>query len=177
MPCLRCHYPISGTLNCAFALLFSFPSRYSVRYRSWGIFSVGSLYSRLYAPKQGHITLERSPRLYDFAYRAITVYDGVFQLTSARRLAFKKTPKHHISTCLAARIRFALDARSVALLTQSLLISFPLPTKIFQFRRFPPLSRPFGDPRFAGCMLLAGAYRSLPRPSSVPKPNHPLDSV
>ena len=28
--------------------------------------------------------------------------------------------------------------------------------------------RPFGDPRVEGCVLLAGDYRSLPRPSSAP---------
>ncbi len=34
-------------------------------------------------------------------------------------------------------------------------------------------SAQFGDPRFDGCMRLAGAYRSLPRPSSAPEPSHP----
>lgn len=33
--------------------------------------------------------------------------------------------------------------------------------------------RPFGDPRVEGCVLLAGDYRSLPRPSSAPVPRHP----
>ena len=32
---------------------------------------------------------------------------------------------------------------------------------------------PFGNPRFYGCMRLAGAYRSLPRPSSRSEPSHP----
>lgn len=36
---------------------------------------------------------------------------------------------------------------------------------------------PFGDPGFQGCMLLAQAYRSLPRPSSAPKPSHPPDGM
>jgi hypothetical protein len=35
----------------------------------------------------------------------------------------------------------------------------------------------FGDPRIEGCLRLPGAYRSLPRPSSAPKPSHPPDSV
>ena len=32
---------------------------------------------------------------------------------------------------------------------------------------------PFGYPQIKGCVLLPGAYRSLPRPSSPPKPSHP----
>ena len=32
---------------------------------------------------------------------------------------------------------------------------------------------PFGDPGIYGCLLLPQAYRSLPRPSSAPKPSHP----
>ena len=36
---------------------------------------------------------------------------------------------------------------------------------------------PFGHPRFYGCMRLAGAYRSLPRPSSAPEPSHPPGGV
>ena len=36
---------------------------------------------------------------------------------------------------------------------------------------------PFTDPRFYGCMRLAGAYRSLPRPSSAPEPSHPPSGV
>ena len=31
----------------------------------------------------------------------------------------------------------------------------------------------FGYLRIEACMRLPGAYRSLPRPSSVPKPSHP----
>ncbi len=32
---------------------------------------------------------------------------------------------------------------------------------------------PFGDPGINGCMRLPPAFRSLPRPSSVPEPRHP----
>ena len=35
----------------------------------------------------------------------------------------------------------------------------------------------FRDPRIEDCMRLPGAYRSLPRPSSAPKPSHPTGSV
>ncbi len=36
---------------------------------------------------------------------------------------------------------------------------------------------PFGNPRFNGYMRLPGAYRSLSRPSSAPKPSHPPGGV
>jgi len=39
---------------------------------------------------------------------------------------------------------------------------------------YPRQEVPFGHPRFYGCMRLAGAFRSLPRPSSAPEPSHPL---
>ena len=36
---------------------------------------------------------------------------------------------------------------------------------------------PFGYLRIVDCLRLPGAYRSLPRPSSPPKPSHPLFGV
>jgi hypothetical protein len=62
------------------------------------------------------------------------------------------------------------------------LLSFPRPTKMFQFRHLPLTTlyiqvvvqqhyslwvSPFGDLRFKGCWHLPEAYRSLLRPSSV----------
>ena len=66
------------------------------------------------------------------------------------------------------------------LLTPYQLVSFPGGTKMFQF---PPCSfasfggELFGNPRFNGCLRLPWAYRSLPRPSSLPEPSHPLNGV
>ena len=76
-------------------------------------------------------------------------------------------------TCRLVRFRSPL-------LSESRLISVPLPTEMFQFRRF-ALSRlciqrevtlagwvsPFGHPRIKACTRLPGAYRSVPRPSSA----------
>jgi hypothetical protein len=73
------------------------------------------------------------------------------------------------------------------------LISFPRPTWMLPFGRF-PLHRsrqwsdtqrrsagcqeiPFGHPRINACLRLPGAYRSLPRPSSAPKPSYPPAGV
>ena len=52
----------------------------------------------------------------------------------------KKQSKHHISFVFQQRIQFALSCFQSLLLTTSLLISFPLGTKTFQFPRFPILT-------------------------------------
>ena len=41
----------------------------------------------------------------------------------------------------------------------------------------PPQEVPLGDPRIEARLRLPGAYRSLPRPSSAPKPRHPPAGV
>ncbi len=41
----------------------------------------------------------------------------------------------------------------------------------------PPREVPLGDPRIEARLRLPGAYRSLPRPSSAPKPRHPPAGV
>jgi len=68
------------------------------------------------------------------------------------------------------------------------MVSPPSPTEMFPFGEFPSLNGmrwvirptrevPFGHPQINGCMRLPGAFRRLPRPSSVPKPSYPLDGV
>lgn len=46
------------------------------------------------------------------------------------------------------------------------------PTSFRNFRDFP-----FRDLRIKGCVRLLWAFRSLPRPSSLPEPNHPPNRV
>ena len=73
-----------------------------------------------------------------------------------------------------------------------ILVSFPPPTWMFPFGGFPyrAFARyaanrlrgrlqeiPLGHPRIDACMRLPGAYRSLPRPSSAPKPSYPPAGV
>ena len=84
-------------------------------------------------------------------------------------------------------IRFALCRFRSPLLTASLLVSFPPPTKMFQSGGFPipngtAMGLPwqevlFGDLRFKGSLRLPGAYRSLARPSSAPEPSNPPNGV
>ena len=91
--------------------------------------------------------------------------------------AGEDVPRHHIPPMFPWKVRDALCRFQSPLLTASRLISFPPPTKMFQFGGFPfPKERPpkrprfaLGDPGFYGCMRLARAYRSLPRPSSASK--------
>ncbi|TMI36309.1 hypothetical protein E6H26_05055 [Candidatus Bathyarchaeota archaeon] len=53
-----------------------------------------------------------------------------------------------------------------------------VPPPIWEFPRYHPGREvPFGNLRIEGCVRLPGAYRSLPRPSSAPKPSHPSGGV
>ena len=86
-----------------------------------------------------------------------------------------------MSTSFLKQIQFALFCFRSLLLTESLLVSFPAGTKTFQFPALLLLAEcydevVFGNPGFKGCMHLAQAYRSLPRPSSAIKPSCPSDS-
>lgn len=79
-------------------------------------------------------------------------------------------------------IRFELCRFHSPLLAASRLISFPAPTKMFQFGAFPIITDhygevPFGNPGFIGSLHLPRAYRSLARPSSALEPSHPPDSI
>jgi hypothetical protein len=89
--------------------------------------------------------------------------------------------KPHISPWFPMGIRFVLFRFHSPLLTESHLISFPLPTEMLQFRRFPfhlgmaqsarrSYSAICGSKRF---MPLPATFRSLSRPSSALEPSHP----
>jgi hypothetical protein len=82
-----------------------------------------------------------------------------------------------------ARLRFRLWPVRSPLLRPSRLISCPRGTEMFQFPRFacadlciqsatsghdPAQVPPFGYPRISACLRLPEAFRSLPRPSSLP---------
>jgi len=87
-------------------------------------------------------------------------------------------------------VRFGLFPFRSPLLRESRLVSLPPPTRMFPFGGFPlpagsapPRTSsagqevPFRHPGIYGCMRLPRAYRSLPRPSSAPKPSHPPGGV
>jgi hypothetical protein len=100
-------------------------------------------------------------------------------LLSRRVQVTKKdvTGSHHISCTLPHRIQFVLRRFRSTLITASLLLSFPAGTKMLQFPACPILTDEFRNLWFKGCMRLARAFRSLPRPSSALKPSHPLDGL
>ena len=105
-------------------------------------------------------------------------------VTSRRsRTPSSSAPQHRLHNAygLYRASRFRLFPVRSPLLRESLLLSFPEVTKMFQFTSFassglwihPEMIRhnphqvaPFGDPRISGCLHLSGAYRSLSRPSS-----------
>ncbi len=90
-------------------------------------------------------------------------------------LAFRTlTGPHHISPSLLKGIQFALCRVPSTVITASQLLSFPAGTKILQFPASPFLSEQLRNPWLNGCMRLAKAFRSLPRPSSTLKPSYPL---
>jgi hypothetical protein len=80
------------------------------------------------------------------------------------------------------QIRFALFPFRSLLVGESLLISLPSGTKMFQFPECACLSAytrmiALGDLGFNCRMRIAQAYRSLPRPSSQSKPSYSSSSL
>ena len=125
-----------------------------------------------------------------FAYRTFTSYGGTFQYLQLH-LRFVSTRRCYTtvrpgpSTPLVQRVqaytysRFRLFPVRSPLLRESLLLSFPADTKMFQFPAFtsafrrmtghyPSRVSPFGYLRVSVYMQLSGAFRSLSRPSSSP---------
>ena len=128
-----------------------------------------------------------------FAYGAITRSGGPFQilrltvgLVTPRRIRSASGPAPQLPTgnaCGLAPVEFGLFPVRSPLLGESRLLSFPRGTEMFQFPRFASrrlcIQRrirehylawvpPFGHPRIGACLRLPAAYRSLPRPSSLP---------
>ena len=115
-----------------------------------------------------------------FAYGGLTLYavpSQTLQLTVV--LHFVDGP----TTPAGRTRRFGLIPVRSPLLRESRLISLPPGTEMFQFPGFaltpyvfrcqctgstPVRVAPFGNPRIKGCLLLPEAYRSWPRPSSLP---------
>ena len=126
-------------------------------------------------------------RALHFAYGAVTRCGAPFQTASAIHCfcnSLGKPPfaRKGPTTPTLQRRRaitqnwFGLFPVRSPLLGESLLISFPEGTEMFQFPSFTarglciqPRARwvaPFGNPRIKACLRLPEAYRSLPRPSS-----------
>lgn len=86
-------------------------------------------------------TQELDQILKNCVYGAFTLYGKTFQSisTSLKRI-FNQDLSHHIFSWFPRRIQFVLCRFRSTLLAASLLLSLPLPTKMFQFGRFPLLT-------------------------------------
>jgi hypothetical protein len=121
-----------------------------------------------------------------FAYGTLTLFGGPsHDLRLAPDLVTRRASPHARPTTPhpIARLRFRLLPFRSPLLGQSRLISSPRGTEMFQFPRFassrlsiqramsghdPARVPPFGYPWLSACLRLPRAFRSLPRPSSLP---------
>ena len=182
MPHTTCGRMVSGSLHFPSRVLCSFHSRYycAIGLKTCLGFEVGA--PDLHARFPTHATQKTRHHPPACPYRTITLSGAPFQETSGSLGWVDTGSQLHISTCFRVRIRIALCRFRSPLLTASLLISFPLPTKMLQSGRLPyPKGmhrRPvqdvqFGHPRIIDSMRLPGAYRSLARPSSALEPSHP----
>lgn len=94
-------------------------------------------------------TQELDQILLVYVYGAFTLYGKTFQsISTSRRRILNQDLLHHIFQPFLIGIQFVLCRVRSTLLTASRLLSFPLPTKMFQFGRFPlPTEHPkIGSP-------------------------------
>ena len=97
--------------------------------------------SQIHARYPTDATQELDQIFKNYVYGAFTLYGKTFQSisTSFWRI-LNQDLLHHIFFWFPKRIQFVLFRFRSTLLTVSLLLSFPLPTKMFQFSRFPLLT-------------------------------------
>lgn len=123
--------------------LFSTPFRVAfqlsltilVRYRSWNVFKVRSWYSRFCAGSNQRysrycLTTFQNPPT------GVSPFNPPHSSGLRKIQKGRKQSKHHIYPKLPLGIRFALFRVHSPLLTESLLLSFPAVTKMFQFTAF-----------------------------------------
>ena len=145
-------------------MLFTFPSRYWFTIGLRVIFSLGG----------------RSPQIQTGFHVSRPT-----QVPSRRSSGFRLRGSNPLCRAFpdtSANLNGLIPVRS-PLLRESRLISLPPGTEMFQFPGFaltpyvfrcqctgstPVRVAPFGNPRIKGCLLLPEAYRSWPRPSSLP---------
>lgn len=148
---------VSGSFHPPSGVLFSFPSRYLVRYRSWDVFSFGGWCPRLPTanPSRGTLATYLGPpwfslRGYHPLRRGFPAHFGYHGLGPSSIGSLNPT-----SLCgFPAEIWFELFPFRSPLLREYLLVSLPPPTKMFPFGGFPS-----GTPQSPG---FPGCYRVLP---------------
>ena len=192
-PLTACKHTVSGTLSLGFRRTFHLSLTVLVHYRSPGVFSLAGWSPRL--PTEFHVfrgTNELrskssplsptglSPSVAALS-RDLQLAAGLVTSTSSGRMTCGSY-NPHIATA-AAYHAIQVSTVPFSLATTKGMVSFPRPTKMFQFGRCPlpglcvqpgvpgDWSRrvaPFGNPRINVCTQLPEAYRRVLRPSSAP---------
>ncbi len=111
---------VSGSLHSSSEVLFNFRSPYIVRYRSGGVFRLGSSWlpsSRgISNPRYSGISAQRRPR---YVYGAITLYGSSFQMNLTSEGGRRLSPKHYIPASFHRRVQFGLFPVRSPLLRES----------------------------------------------------------
>jgi hypothetical protein len=192
-PLTACKHTVSGTLSLGFRRTFHLSLTVLVHYRSPGVFSLAGWSPRL--PTEFHVfrgTNELrskasplsptglSPSVAALS-RDLRLAAGLVTSTSSDRMTCGSY-NPHIATA-AAYHAIQVSTVPFSLATTKGMVSFPRPTKMFQFGRCPlpglcvqpgvpgDWSRrvaPFGNPRINVCTQLPEAFRRVLRPSSAP---------
>jgi hypothetical protein len=192
-PLTACKHTVSGTLSLGFRRTFHLSLTVLVHYRSPGVFSLAGWSPRL--PTEFHVfrgTNELrskasplsptglSPSVAALSRDLRLAAGLVTSMSSGRMTCGSYNP--HIATA-AAYHAIQVSTVPFSLATTKGMVSFPRPTKMFQFGRCPlpglcvqpgvpgDWSRrvaPFGNPRINVCTQLPEAFRRVLRPSSAP---------
>ena len=157
-----------------FRVLPTFPSRYWYTIGLPSIFSLAAwspqIQTGFHVSRPTQVPLSSIPR---YLYGPVTLFGLTFQTVPVPCTDFVSGP----TTPMAPRRhRFRLFPFRSPLLWESMFLSFPAGTKMFQFPAFAAPHGalqsstagvpPFGYPRIISCLQIPGAFRSLPRPSS-----------
>ena len=156
-----------------------------VRYRSQDVSSLRSCFLLIsHAITEAWYSGIPTQILRAYVYEAFTLYGRPFQAISTSRARTQSGPitPHPYTVSRAGSVWTVPLSLAV---TKGILFGFSsspyldasvpgVSSPIWEFHRYHPWREvPFGYLRIEGCMRLPGAFRSLPRPSSAPKPGHP----
>ena len=163
-------------------MLFTFPSRYWYTIGLRVIFSLGGWSPRIQTGFLVSRPTQVPPRTpSDFRLRGANPLCRAFPDTSANPPIILCWRPYNPA---GRTRRFGLFPLRSPLLRESRLISLPSGTEMLQFPEFALLAyvfsqqcmaatamrvAPLGNPRIKRCLLFPEAYRSLPRPSSLPR--------
>ena len=160
-----------------FRVLPTFPSRYWSTIGLPDVFSLAAwspqLQTGFHVSRPTQVALTSITRC---LYGPFTLCGPTFQTVPVPVIDSLNAPTTPASP---RRHRFGLFPFRSPLLWESIFLSLPAGTKMFQFPAFaPPCGgvrpstvrvSPFGHLRINSCLQIPGAFRSLPRPSSPPE--------